>query len=121
MRKLVGFCQIERKVKKLSVQMNHQLPKTLYSFIWHFLKPYKLSVSIFVSLAIFAGFWGPLNSILIKNIINLLPHVQNGDISILILPSSLIVVNFIVFDNFTWRGIGYIRCRFIPVVINSVI
>lgn len=101
--------------------MNHQLPKTLYSFIWHFLKPYKLSVSIFVSLAIFAGFWGPLNSILIKNIINLLPHVQNGDISILILPSSLIVVNFIVFDNFTWRGIGYIRCRFIPVVINSVI
>lgn len=76
---------------------------------------------IFSFLAIIAGFWGPFNSILIKQVIDLLPSVANGDISILILPASLIVVNFIVFDNFTWRGLTYIRAKFIPVIINDII
>lgn len=97
------------------------LPKTLFPFIWHFLREYKAAVIIYIVLAIVAGFWGPCNSMLIKQVINLLPSVASGDISILILPASLIVVNFIVFDNFTWRGIAYIRARFIPIVINRII
>jgi ATP-binding cassette subfamily B protein len=51
----------------------------------------------------------------------LLPNVSGGDVSILILPASLIVVNFIVFDNFTWRGVTFIREKFIPVIINRII
>ncbi|MCX6994810.1 MAG: ABC transporter ATP-binding protein [Chlamydiae bacterium] len=101
--------------------MQQSLPKTLFPFIWHFLLEYKSAVIIYVALAIVAGFWGPFNSMLIKQIINLLPNVTGGDISILIVPAILIVVNFIVFDNFTWRGITYIRAKFIPVILNHII
>lgn len=101
--------------------MSQPLPKILFSFIWHFLRPYKKVVFISVFLSIVAGFWGPFNSILIKNVINLLPQVREGDVSFLVFPASLIVLNFIVFDNFTWRGIAYIRCKFAPVIINDVI
>lgn len=96
------------------------LPKTLFPFIWHFLRPYKSIVTVYVLLAIAAGFWGPFNSMLIKQLINLLPSVAGGDISILIFPASLVVVNFVVFDNFTWRGINYIWAKFVPVIINRV-
>jgi ATP-binding cassette subfamily B protein len=97
------------------------LPKTLFPFIWHFLREYKSAFIIYAALAIVAGFWGPFNSMLIKQIINLLPHVSGGDTSILIVPAILIVANFIVFDNFTWRGINYITAKFIPVILNQII
>ncbi len=100
--------------------MNHQLPKTLSSFIWHFLKSYKLIGSIFILLAILAGFWGPFNSILIKNIINILPQIKDGDMGPLILPAALIVLNFIVFDNFTWRSIGFINYKYQGVIKNKI-
>jgi len=100
---------------------NNSLPKDLWSFIWHFLREYKSAVIVYVALAIVAGFWGPFNSMLIKQVVNLLPSVAGGDISILIVPASLIVINFIVFDNFTWRGISYIRGQFIPVILNHII
>lgn len=96
------------------------LPKTLFPFIWHFLRPHKPVVMIYVLLAVAAGFWGPFNSILIKQIINFLPNMREGDISILILPASFIVLNFIVFDNVTWRGINYIWAKFVPIIINRV-
>ncbi|AXI24634.1 ABC transporter transmembrane region [Cardinium endosymbiont of Sogatella furcifera] len=101
--------------------MQHLLPKTLFQFICHFLRPHKSIAIIYILLAVAAGLWGPFNSILIKNVINLLPHVQDRDISILTLSSSLIVLNFIVLDNFTWRGVGYIRCKFMPAIINNII
>jgi ATP-binding cassette, subfamily B, bacterial len=98
-----------------------KLPKTLFPFIWHFLRNFKKVVTIFISLAFVAGFWGPFNSILIKNVIDLLLQIQNSDSSVLLFPVSLIVLNFIVFDNFTWRGLTYIRCKFIPEIINKMI
>lgn len=97
------------------------LPKTLFPFIWHFLRQYKSVVIIYMSLAVAAGFWAPFNSMLIKQLINLLPSVVGGDISILIFPASLLVVNFIIFDNFTWRGVNYIWAKFVPLIVNSVI
>ena len=102
-------------------QHRKALPKNIFPFIWYFLRDYKSVVLVFIVLAITAGFWGPFNSILIKNIINLLPQAKNGDISALVLPVSLIVLNFIVFDNFTWRGITYIQCKFVPVIVNRII
>lgn len=98
--------------------MQKQLPKTLYPFIWHFLRNYKKTVVIFVLLSLAAGFWGPFNSLLLKDIVNL--SVEGKNISTLILPISLIIVNFIVFDNFTWRGIDYIRYKYVPLIINSI-
>jgi ATP-binding cassette subfamily B protein len=103
------------------VEQNKTLPKTLFPFIWHFLRDYKIGVVVLVLLAVIAGFWGPFNSILIKYVIDLLPQIQKGDASRLMLPVGLIVVNFIVFDNLTWRGITYIRCKFLPLIINRII
>src|SRR3990167_9613728 len=101
--------------------MNNYLPNKLSAFIWYFLKPYKITVVVFTFLAIIAGFWGPFNSILIKNVIDLLPKVHSGDINILIMPVSLIILNFIVFDNFTWRLLTYIQCKYYPIIINNII
>ncbi|HJN37507.1 MAG TPA: ABC transporter ATP-binding protein [Gammaproteobacteria bacterium] len=98
-----------------------KLPKTLFPFIGHFLKNFKSVVTIYCILAIIAGVWGPFNSILIKNVIDLLPHIKNGEASVILLPVSLIVLNFIVFDNITWRGISYIRCKYVPVIVNNII
>jgi ATP-binding cassette subfamily B protein len=100
--------------------INKQLPRNLFPLIGHFLRPYKVVASIFICLAFFAGFWGPFNSILIKQLINLLPEVQNEDTSILIWPAALIVLNFIVFDNFTWRTIGYINYKFQATIKNQI-
>ncbi|MCT4635797.1 MAG: ABC transporter ATP-binding protein/permease [Rickettsiales bacterium] len=99
--------------------MQKELPKTLYPFIWHFLRKYKITVAIFVFLSLMAGLWGPFNSLLLKNIVNL--SVDGKNVSVLILPISLIVINFILFDNFTWRGIDYIRSKYVPYIINSVV
>ncbi|MBN9542199.1 MAG: ABC transporter ATP-binding protein, partial [Alphaproteobacteria bacterium] len=96
-------------------------PQKLFPFIWHFLKSYKPIVFTCIFLSIAAGFWGPFNSILIKNLINLLADVNNGDTTALILPASLVVINFIVFDNFTWRGINYIWAKFVPIIQNKII
>jgi len=98
-----------------------KLPKTLFPFIWYFLKEYKSIVFMVIFLSIIAGFWGPFNSILIKQLIDLLPSVNDGDVSILALPASLIVINFIVFDNFTWRGVNYIWAKYVPIIQNKII
>jgi ATP-binding cassette subfamily B protein len=97
------------------------LPKKLFSFICFFLRPYKLVNYVYFSLALAAGFWGPFNSIIVKNIINLLPEIKIGNEQLLLWPISLIVLNFIVFDNFTWRGIAYIRYKYHGVIINEII
>jgi ATP-binding cassette, subfamily B, bacterial len=101
--------------------MTHSLSKTLSSFIWHFLRPYKTIVSLVVFLAILAGFWGPFNSMLLKHIINVLPELSTGNIAPLVWPATLILLNFIVFDNITWRLIGYINYKFQPVIKNQII
>lgn len=94
------------------------LPQNLWLFIGHFLKPYKRVVIVYICLALSAGCWGPFNSLLIKQVINILP---SGDTKALLLPTTLIVINFIVLDNFTWRGLTYIRARYNPVIINRII
>jgi ATP-binding cassette, subfamily B, bacterial len=101
--------------------MQYPLPKTLTPFIWRFLKPYTFPVIAFIVLAALAGFWGPFNSILIKQIINLLPEVVNGDTGPLFWPAALIVLNFIVFDNFTWRGVDYLNYKYEAVLKNNII
>lgn len=95
--------------------------QNLASFIWHFLKPYKGWVVLYVSLAILAGFWGPFNSMLIKTMINILTPLQNDNLSLLTWPAVLLVLNFIVFDNVTWRSVAYLNCKFEPVIKNHII
>jgi ATP-binding cassette subfamily B protein len=108
-------------MKDMYIKMQNQLPKTLFPFIWHFLREYKPAVITFIMLAFSAGFWGTFNSIITKQLIDLLPQVHDGDTSVLFLPAGLIVINFIIFDNFTWRILSYIKAKFSPKIINKII
>jgi ATP-binding cassette subfamily B protein len=99
--------------------LSKSLPKKLFPLIWNGIKEYKSAVISYVILALAAGCWGPFNSLILRNLINLLPDVATGGISDLIFPASLIVINFIVFDNFTWRGISYIKYKYFPFVLNK--
>jgi ATP-binding cassette subfamily B protein len=101
--------------------MNNLLSQNLWSFIWHFLKPYKHIVLIYIGIALLAGCWGPFNSMLIKYMVNYLSSSQIGDVSGLTWPAVFLVLNFIVFDNFTWRSIGYLNYKFQPVVKNQIL
>ncbi|MCX6994358.1 MAG: ABC transporter ATP-binding protein [Chlamydiae bacterium] len=97
------------------------LPNKIWPFVWHFLRGYKSLTIFYFTLAAVAGFWGPLNSLLLKRVINLLPTVTDGHISILIVPATLIVVNYLVIYNLSWRGIERIQAKFTPVILNCII
>ena len=97
------------------------LPSNLYSFIWHFLKPHKRIMVIYICIAMLAGFWGPFNSMLIKYIINNLSTIHSENIAWISWPAAMLVLNFIVFDNFTWRSIGYLNYKYQPVIQNKII
>lgn len=101
--------------------MNNILSKNLWSFVWNFLKPYKQIVIIYVCIAMLSGCWGPFNSLLVKTMINTLSLSPNENISLLSWIAMLFVLNFIVFDNFTWRSIGYLNYKFQPVIKNQMI
>ncbi len=87
----------------------------------HFLKPYKGVCVLYVCIALLAGCWSPFNSMLIKHMINFLSSSQGEDMALLAWPAVLLVLNFIVFDNFTWRSIGYLNYKFQPVIKNQII
>ena len=101
--------------------MHNSLPENLGSFIWYFLKRYKIAVICFICIAGFAGCWGPFNSILIKIMINDIASPHFKDIASLSLPAVLLVLNFIVFDNFTWRSIGFLNYKYQAVIKNQII
>lgn len=100
--------------------MNKKVEQNLWSFIWHFLKPYKGFVFSFIFLAIIAGSWGPFNNLLIKYIINILSSSDSVDTSLLIYPAVLLVLNFIIFDNLAWRSIAYLNYKYEPLIKNQV-
>lgn len=101
--------------------MNNVLSQNLWSFIGHFLKPYKKVCIVYISLAMLAGCWGPFNSMLIKYMINFLSSLQAENISLLMWPAVLLVLNFVLFDNVTWRSIGYLNYKFQPMIKNQII
>jgi ATP-binding cassette subfamily B protein len=96
------------------------LPKTLFPFIIHSLKGYKGAVFFYTFLSLAAGMWGPLNSILLKQLIDALPNFKTHSGLSVILPASLIVINFVIFDNVTWRGITYTKYKVIPFLLNKI-
>lgn len=98
-----------------------ELPKILFPFMWYFLKEHKTIVFTVIFLSTIAGFWGPFNSVLIKQLMDLLPNTNNHNLSLLVFPASLIIINFIVFDNFTWRSINYIWAKYVPIIQNKII
>ncbi len=97
------------------------LPTAFLPFVKHILSDYKFVTCIYFLLAIVAGFIGPFNKILIRWIVDILPQTTCEDVSPLILPACLIILNYLLFDNVTWRCIGYIRYKYQGVVKNKII
>ena len=95
--------------------------QTLFPFILHYVRPYKGAAFVFVLMAIAAGFWGPVNAFLLKQIVDAAKHAPLKDSSLIVWPSVLIVVNFIVLDNFTWRGIGLLNRWYQPLIKNNIL
>ncbi|WP_253306944.1 ABC transporter ATP-binding protein [unidentified bacterial endosymbiont] len=101
--------------------MLDQHAKNWWAFIGYFLKEYKRFVIPFVSLALLSGLWAPLNSLLIKIIIDRLGLVSTEQATVWILwPAGLFVINFEV-HNLCWRGMGYINYKLQPLLKNSII
>ncbi len=99
----------------------NRLPNHLDSFVWHFLKPYRTVVVLFILLALLAGFWGPLNSLLVKFFINTLAAKTSTDMTSLYWIAGLLVLNFIVFDNVTWRTLGFLNYKYEALIKNQII
>lgn len=100
---------------------SNSLPNHLGSFIWHFLKPYKQLVILFILMALLAGFWGPFNSLLLKSFINTLAAKSTLDLSVLYWIAGLLVFNFVLFDNVTWRTLMYLNYKYEAVIKNQII
>lgn len=80
------------------------LPVTPLPFIWFFFKRYKLSFFAFLVLQLGTGLWSPLNSLLVKWLINTLSEQGSaGQYQTILWPCSLILLNFIIFDNVVYR------------------
>lgn len=100
---------------------SNNLPTNLWAFIWHFLKHYKGFVLSFTIVAALAGCQGPFSSLLIKSLINTLVASQGTTPPQIYWYAILLVLNFIVFDNFTWRTLGYLNYKYEAVIKNEVI
>lgn len=92
----------------------------LGSVIWHFIKPYKGAAALCCFFGILAGLWAPFNSLIIKTIIDLLPEAQSNNGAILFVPLTALVLNFIIFDNITWRSISYIWAHYVPLIQSNI-
>ena len=106
-------------------QSTNKPPRELLAFIHHFLKPYPIATSLYIIIALIAGLWGPINAWLMKSIVDAGAASNSlsnpGDTSILITPAILMVLNFIVFDNFTWRSINWINRTYQPLIKNQIL
>jgi ATP-binding cassette subfamily B protein len=97
------------------------LPRSLGAFVWYFLKPYKQFIVCFTFLAMLTGVWAPLNSILIKSIIDRLAATSLvTDASVVFWPALFFVCNFEA-HNLCWRGMGYLNYRFEARIKNQII
>jgi ATP-binding cassette subfamily B protein len=96
-------------------------PKHWARFALHSLRPYRWAALLYVSLAALAGLWGPFNSLLIRAIIDTLPHTTGQSLQPLAILGACLVLNFILFDNVTWRGIAYLHYRFQASLKNDIL
>ncbi len=98
------------------------LPKTLGRFVWHFLKPYKGYVSLFVGCAMISGLYGVVNSYLTKMIIDALEGVPAKDTTLAVIfwPALWLVINFEI-HNQTWRAMGYVNYKIQGLVKSTII
>lgn len=93
--------------------------QNLRAFILQFLKPYKFFALGSAALAILTGLWGPINSLLLKHIIDCLAIPEPQRFSVWWL-AIFFVLNLQIHE-LCFRGIEYLNCKFQPVIKNKII
>lgn len=83
--------------------MAEQLPQTPMRFIWFFVRRHKTAFLFFVLLQFATGLWSPFNNLLIKWLIDTLAESETVNVSKVMWPGILLLLNFIIFDNITFR------------------
>jgi ATP-binding cassette subfamily B protein len=101
--------------------MSSTLPRTPLPFIWFFLKPYKVSFALFMLLQVATGFWAPLNSLFIKQLIDALndPLIYQ-DYSVTLWPCVFLILNFVVFDNIVYRCADFFNYSYQALIKNTI-
>jgi ATP-binding cassette subfamily B protein len=97
-----------------------ELTNNVFSFMWYFIKPYKNTVLVFIFMSFLTGLWGPLNTLILRYIVNILSTSTSFDINLLFYPSILMVFNFIILDNIAWRVLNYLAYKYLPVIKNNI-
>lgn len=101
--------------------MSVVLSKNLWTFMGHFLKPYKRVTLLFVCFAMLTGLLVPLTSVLVKKMIDILETAQTDAVLMAILwPAILFVANFQLQD-LCWRGMGCLNYKFQPIIKNQML
>ncbi len=96
----------------------NSLPK----FLWSFIKNYKSLIITFFVCATILGTWGPINAIIIKNIINYVATTPSEAIikQKLFWPSVLLLFNLMLHD-LTWRCWDLINYKVQPQLKDNII
>lgn len=96
------------------------LSKNLFYFIWSFLRKEKKYFFWYSFLSLLAGLWNPFNMFLVSRIVVVLSMQSDFQVYNLINICFFIVMNFILFDNITWRGADYCKARFLTNLLNNI-
>ena len=103
--------------------MSNLLPKTLFRFILHFLKPHPWALGALVGLSMLSGIYATINAYLTKVLIDYVSNLGNQDTDLLkalFLPALFFIFNYEI-HNLSWRGIQYANIKAGPLIQNQII
>lgn len=102
--------------------MKVDIHQSVYKFICHFLRPYKIWVLAYIFLAAMSGLWTTFNSVLIKTIVDVLTNASNesNTLQLLFWPGALFLLNLLFFD-ICWRGHDLVKYHIQPLIKNDII
>lgn len=99
------------------------LPKTLYAFLWHFVKPYRLPFFGMLAAVLLYAILTSLNPYIMKIIIDDVVALQGTDKSLLsaiLVPAILFIVVYQAMD-FCWALYDYCKIKTLPKVRADII
>jgi ATP-binding cassette subfamily B protein len=98
-----------------------ELPKTMISFVWYFLKDHKLHMLAFILCAIFLGVYGVISSYIMKILIDLIVTIKTQEIMRTCLWPIVIFLVINLMSNISWRILSYIKYKTQLSVKNNII
>ena len=102
-------------------EKSRELPKTMVSFIWYFLKDHKFYMLTFILCTIFLGVYGVISSYIMKILIDLIVAIKTQEIIRTCLWPIIFFLMIHLMSNISWRILSYIRYKTQLNVKNNII